>query len=497
MLLSALKRIGADTKWLESLEPRLLMARVDPSPAEDVLFRLPLAADTTKHFYFDRDPATGVATAWNGTSNTYDGHTGSDFSSILRNTPIYAAADGILVTVVDGYGDMQGTANGNYVKINHGNDRNGNPINTFYLHMNAGTPTTRPIGSLIHAGEQIGGVGTSGNSTGLHLHFHVSIAGVALDPFAATGTSEKSWWVNQGSGSPSTTANTSKFVVGDTAEAYELTTSSLNVRGPNPTDASIGSRSNGMRGTVMEGPVYAAFNGDIANSLWVFYKIHWSDGLEGWSVQNWLKKGVDTVAPFVVGSNLMYETAPNKLEVTFSEDVGNSLSGSDFLVKSLTTGQTITPSFSYNASTRKGTLSFAAGLPDGNYRLTISAGSVNDNAGNALASDYTYDFFSLAGDANRSRSVDLTDFTILASNFNQSGKTFSQGNFDYDTNGIVDLTDFTILAANFNKTLAASAPAAAQVATLPNQPASPLFNAHQATIWDVLDPSKEISAAVV
>src|SRR5439155_26258607 len=52
--------------------------------------------------------------------------------------------------------------------------------------------------------------------------------------------------------------------------------------------------------------------------------------------------------------------------------------------------------------------------------------------------------------------VDLTDFTILAANFNQAGRTFPQGNFDYDAAGNVDLSDFTILAANFNNAVAAS-----------------------------------------
>src|SRR5439155_22740774 len=70
-------------------------------------------------------------------------------------------------------------------------------------------------------------------------------------------------------------------------------------------------------------------------------------------------------------------------------------------------------------------------------------------------------FFVLSADANRSRTVDTIDFNILAVNFSQTGKTFSQGNFDYDALGNVDTIDFNLLAANFSKTLApASAPAA-------------------------------------
>jgi hypothetical protein len=73
--------------------------------------------------------------------------------------------------------------------------------------------------------------------------------------------------------------------------------------------------------------------------------------------------------------------------------------------------------------------------------------------------------YTLLGDANFDRKVDLTDFTVLATNFNHTGRTFARGNFDDDVPGNVDLTDFTILAANFNRTLssagAESAPAAA------------------------------------
>jgi hypothetical protein len=64
----------------------------------------------------------------------------------------------------------------------------------------------------------------------------------------------------------------------------------------------------------------------------------------------------------------------------------------------------------------------------------------------------------------------LTDFTILAANFNGTSKTFSQGDFNYDTN--VDLTDFTILASKFNQTLAPAVVAATRAA-----PAAPTLTA--------------------
>ena len=47
----------------ELLERRLLLARPDPSPADNVYFRLPLAVDTSVHFYYDRNEAAAGAVA--------------------------------------------------------------------------------------------------------------------------------------------------------------------------------------------------------------------------------------------------------------------------------------------------------------------------------------------------------------------------------------------------------------------------------------------------
>ena len=90
-------------------------------------------------------------------------------------------------------------------------------------------------------------------------------------------------------------------------------------------------------------------------------------------------------------------------------------------------------------------------LPDGNYRATIPAGAVADAAGNPLAAGATLDFFVLAGDFNRDRRVNLADFTILANNFGQTGRTFGQGDATYD--GRVNLSDFTVLANRFGAVL--------------------------------------------
>ena len=105
-----------------------------------------------------------------------------------------------------------------------------------------------------------------------------------------------------------------------------------------------------------------------------------------------------------------------------------------------------------------------------------SAGAAHKTAlGIAEATDYNSSFpatfrgqtidstsvlirYTVSGDANLDGTVNLTDFTILAANFNGSSKRWAQGDFNYSGN--VALTDFTFLASNFNQSLAAQTVAA-------------------------------------
>jgi len=72
--------------------------------------------------------------------------------------------------------------------------------------------------------------------------------------------------------------------------------------------------------------------------------------------------------------------------------------------------------------------------------------------------------YTLLGDANLDGKVNGTDFTILATNFNQSGKSWDQGDFNYD--GKVNGTDFLVLAADFNQSAGQSAVAADDLAAV-------------------------------
>jgi hypothetical protein len=69
--------------------------------------------------------------------------------------------------------------------------------------------------------------------------------------------------------------------------------------------------------------------------------------------------------------------------------------------------------------------------------------------GNPLRWDVSFDFFVLAGDADRDRTVGPADFNLLASHFGQRGQGWFTGDFDGD--GTVGPGDFNLLASNFGR----------------------------------------------
>jgi hypothetical protein len=116
----------------------------------------------------------------------------------------------------------------------------------------------------------------------------------------------------------------------------------------------------------------------------------------------------------------------------------------------------------FDYATRTATLTFPGYvngvLPNGDYRATFLAASATDAGGNPMAADFAADFWVLAGDVNRDRRVDGSDFAILAGNFGKTGMTYAQGNLNGQ--GSVNGSDFALLAANFGRSLSAPPPAA-------------------------------------
>ncbi len=161
----------------------------------------------------------------------------------------------------------------------------------------------------------------------------------------------------------------------------------------------------------------------------------------------------DQIAPVVSLSDFRFQTAPHALKFTFSENVSASLSLADITVQKLPGGPAVNPvGFSYDSGTNTATFTFSGVLDDGNYRAALFATGITDAAGNPLAADHEFEFFFLLGDADHNRVVNLLDFNILAANFGQSPRDFTQADFNYDT--VVNLSDFNILAARFGTSVA-------------------------------------------
>jgi murein DD-endopeptidase MepM/ murein hydrolase activator NlpD len=94
-------------------------------------------------------------------------HTGLDFQA-ETGTPILAAAGGVVVT------QELHPAYGNMVEIDHGNN-----VITRYAHASR---VWVKLGDVVKRGQKIADVGTTGRSTGAHLHFEVLVQGVPQDP---------------------------------------------------------------------------------------------------------------------------------------------------------------------------------------------------------------------------------------------------------------------------------------------------------------------------
>ncbi|MCD6284387.1 MAG: M23 family metallopeptidase, partial [Anaerolineae bacterium] len=191
--------------------------RLSMSSAQAVSYKWPLraAANLTDYGYHgvsgfvDHDPATDALLDYACGDRTYDlssgyNHQGTDFFTYpfpwlkmdTSQVEIVAAAAGTLVFKRDGGYDRQCSMTGalsNAVVIQHADGSL-----SYYLHMKKLSVTPKTVGDTVAAGEYLGVVGSSGSSTGPHLHFEVrSASNEVLDPFHGDCNAAPSLWAEQ------------------------------------------------------------------------------------------------------------------------------------------------------------------------------------------------------------------------------------------------------------------------------------------------------------
>lgn len=157
--------------------------------------------------YFDLDATTGTVQDYACGTRSYDtaagyNHTGVDISSwpypwtTMANDglDVVAAAPGTIVTKVSNRADrsctLNTTATWNVVILAHEDG-----TQTIYGHLKRNSLTDKGVGDTVIAGEYLGQVGSSGVSTGPHLHFELLDSNdQPLDPFAGACGADDSRW---------------------------------------------------------------------------------------------------------------------------------------------------------------------------------------------------------------------------------------------------------------------------------------------------------------
>ncbi len=159
--------------------------------------------------YIDEDAGGGILD-YNCGSRTYDTHRGTDifswpFPGYLQDNDlveVHAGAPGTIIAKIDGYADDHCSCvnyDWNAVYVQHADGSV-----AWYGHMKNGSLTSKTVGQTVVTGEYLGVVGSSGCSTGPHLHFEVWTSSAytqLVDPWWVSGGcntfNSQTWWASQ------------------------------------------------------------------------------------------------------------------------------------------------------------------------------------------------------------------------------------------------------------------------------------------------------------
>lgn len=128
---------------------------------------------STTGFIYPIKGYTYISSYYGWRFNNTDYHTGVDFPA-PANTPIRASASGTVIYVRTGAGYGRNWGYGNYLIVDHGGG-----FSTLYAHC---TSISVSVGDTVTKGQTIAYVGTTGWSTGYHLHFEIRRNGAHTNP---------------------------------------------------------------------------------------------------------------------------------------------------------------------------------------------------------------------------------------------------------------------------------------------------------------------------
>ena len=178
----------------------LLLGVVHSSPLRDCSQTRPCHITA----YVDAERAAGQVLDWFCRDHSYDSHQGTDFgiggfSQMDQGRPVYATAEGRVTAAHDGEEDrcVTGRCTGGGGLGNHVFIRHSDGSESRFGHLRRDSVSVA-IGDDVTCGTLIAQVGSSGFSTGPHLHFEVRVDDQAVEPFAGDCGAPESLWRNQG-----------------------------------------------------------------------------------------------------------------------------------------------------------------------------------------------------------------------------------------------------------------------------------------------------------
>jgi len=165
--------------------------------AGGVPLRRPFADPIGVNYGFDHNGSAAGCQDFACGAVCYNEHTGTDFP-LPMGTPVFAGADGVVTQIyyscpsTGALGNTCGNGCGNQVYIDHGDG-----TRSWFCHFRQDGVEVA-VGQAVTCGQLVGYSGSSGSSTGPHLHVGFSVGGVRTDPFGGACSQATSYWTDQG-----------------------------------------------------------------------------------------------------------------------------------------------------------------------------------------------------------------------------------------------------------------------------------------------------------